>query len=110
MVEEVIEMPQDGRPLHQTRRGFLRLLASGAVGYALDVDKLLWVPGAKTFFLPSIKKLTTAEILDLELKRISPRIMQLFARDDAFYQTINKRDFEVISSRPMRIPLEIKND
>jgi hypothetical protein len=39
------------------RRGFLRALLSGAAGAAaahtLDLDRLLWVPGARTFFLPS---------------------------------------------------------
>ncbi len=38
------------------RRGFLRLLGMGAVGAAatatLDIERLLWVPGAKTIFLP----------------------------------------------------------
>lgn len=36
------------------RRRFLAMLSSGALGaMTLDVDKLLWVQGAKTFFLPS---------------------------------------------------------
>jgi hypothetical protein len=36
------------------RRGFLTLLATGiAGGLTLDLDKLLWVPGAKTIFVPS---------------------------------------------------------
>ncbi len=39
------------------RRNFLRTLIGGLAGTAaastLDLDKLLWVPGAKTFFLPS---------------------------------------------------------
>lgn len=41
------------------RRGFLKLLCLAATGAALapvlelDPERLLWVPGAKTFFLPS---------------------------------------------------------
>lgn len=35
-----------------TRRTLLRLAAAGAFGAAVDVDRLLWVPGAKTWFLP----------------------------------------------------------
>lgn len=38
------------------RRSFLRLLQAGALGgvaHALDLDRLLWVPGQKTFFLPA---------------------------------------------------------
>ena len=42
------------------RRGFLRLLGMAAAGAAaggmeLDPERLLWRPGAKTFFLPSIE-------------------------------------------------------
>lgn len=36
------------------RRGFLQLLGAGATGLVLDPERLLWVPGQKTFFLPSI--------------------------------------------------------
>ncbi len=42
------------------RRGFLRWLggtAAGAVAaHTLDVDKLLWVPGAKKIFIPPAPK------------------------------------------------------
>lgn len=38
------------------RRGFLRLLGMGAVGASaaatFDLERLLWVPGAKTILLP----------------------------------------------------------
>lgn len=37
------------------RRRFLATLLGSAAGYALDVDKLLWVPGARTWFLPVTK-------------------------------------------------------
>lgn len=40
------------------RRGFLHTLAAaavGAVGAEFDTERLLWVPGAKTFFLPSLE-------------------------------------------------------
>ena len=36
-----------------SRRQFLRTLAAGLVGSTIDVDKLLWVPGAKKIFIPS---------------------------------------------------------
>ncbi len=48
------------------RRSFLRVLGLGATaiaaGLALDPERLLWVPGAKTFFLPSpaTQKLVTS--------------------------------------------------
>ena len=36
------------------RRAFLALFTAGAAGMALDPERLLWVPGAKTIFLPTI--------------------------------------------------------
>lgn len=36
------------------RRGFLQLLSTGAIGAAtFDLERLLWVPGRKTIFLPA---------------------------------------------------------
>lgn len=35
------------------RRGFLGLLGTAAAGLMLDPERLLWVPGAKTIFLPT---------------------------------------------------------
>lgn len=39
--------------MNLNRRNFLRLLALGVVGHELDIDRLLWVPGSKTIFIPS---------------------------------------------------------
>jgi hypothetical protein len=36
------------------RRAFLQALLAGSAGFALDPERLLWVPGAKTIFLPSV--------------------------------------------------------
>jgi len=36
------------------RRGFLATLLAGAAGFALDPERLLWVPGQKTIFLPPV--------------------------------------------------------
>src|SRR3970282_2222776 len=44
----------------------------------------------------------------LELERVIPKIRVLFERDDKFYANIKKRDVEVISTRQMRVPLEIR--
>lgn len=38
-----------------SRRNLLKLIASGVVGHTLDIDRLLWVPGEKTIFIPSLK-------------------------------------------------------
>lgn len=35
------------------RRGFLQLATAAAASFALDPERLLWIPGQRTFFLPS---------------------------------------------------------
>ena len=45
------------------RRGFLRAVGLGAVGMAFDPERLLWVPGRKTIFLPPRRVITIEEIL-----------------------------------------------
>lgn len=46
-----------------TRRAFLRAAAvTAAAGLVLDPERLLWVPGAKTFFLPSVQAATEPEV------------------------------------------------
>lgn len=48
-----------------------------------------------------------SQIVGTELERVMPTIPVLFDRDDTFYSTIEKRPVEIISSRDMRIPLEM---
>jgi hypothetical protein len=45
------------------RRSFLRLAGVAAAGFALDPERLLWVPGRKTFFLPPSKPIIPNPIL-----------------------------------------------
>ena len=52
------------------RRELLKLLALGVVGHTLDVDRLLWVPGQKTIFLPTLITPSDSELLALELAKM----------------------------------------
>jgi hypothetical protein len=70
------------------RRSLLKLLSLGAVSHTLDLDKLLWVPGEKTIFLPPIHRLTESDIISIELARILPTIKNLFNREDMFYRSL----------------------
>jgi hypothetical protein len=91
-----------------SRREFLRLLALGVAGHTLDVDRLLWVPGRKTIFLPPvspIQGISISAIVADEMARILPNIKQLFERDDTFYKAIEKSRYPILSSRDMKIPL-----
>lgn len=51
--------------MNLNRRFFLAALASGAFGgavaHTLDLDRLLWVPGAKRFFLPPVNQFVTVD-------------------------------------------------
>jgi hypothetical protein len=49
-----------------------------------------------------------AQVVGAELERVSPNVPTLFDRDDVFYSQIEKRPVEVISSRDMRVPLELR--
>lgn len=48
------------------RRTFLGLAAAASAALALDPERLLWVPGAKTIFLPPERSVVLAEIGDVE--------------------------------------------
>ncbi len=94
------------------RRQLLKLLASGVVGLSsnvLDVDRLLWVPGAKTIFLPTdeawLYKPTDAQILAQEIARITPYLKGVFERDDYFYSRLAKGDKLTVKGNAMSFPL-----
>lgn len=44
------------------RRAFLQLATAAAAGLVLDPERLLWVPGKKTIFLPTLRRPTTTEV------------------------------------------------
>lgn len=58
------------------RRRFIRLLAAGMVASTVDVDKLLWLPGQKTIFVPA-QKLVGVTITDVATVGLS---------QEAFYE------------------------
>lgn len=49
-----------------------------------------------------------SQVVGTELERVMPKVPALFDRDDVFYSSIEKRPVEVISSRDMRVPLEMR--
>ncbi len=63
----------------------------GVIGYKLDIERLLWIPGQKTIFLPSIEtRFSMANIMSIELDKILPLIPNLFERDMRFYARISE--------------------
>ena len=92
------------------RRSFFKLIASGVIGYELDLDRLLWVPGQKTIFIPKFTGLGMGQIVALEYERTLLRLRGLFDRDDIFYTHLKNRRVENISNRPMNVPLIIKGE
>jgi len=51
---------------------------------------------------------TESQVNALELEKVIPKIRVLFERDDKFFANIKKQDVETISSRQMRVPLELR--
>lgn len=51
---------------------------------------------------------TESVVTAVELEKVASKVAALFDRDDVFYATIEKRPTDVISSRDMRIPLELR--
>ena len=72
------------------RRKFIQLLTTSAVGlYALDPDKLLWMPGEKTIFIPPTKQLIFAsEIVAAEWEKVMSVIGDLFTTDKLLYEIV----------------------
>jgi hypothetical protein len=81
-----------------SRRDFLKLIGLGVIGYEMDLDKLLWVPGSKKIFLPPVgKTFNMSDIVAVELERIIPAMRALFERDDVFYAELHKYQFDPIN-------------
>jgi hypothetical protein len=92
------------------RRGLLKLLSLGVIGHMLDVDKLLWVPGQKTIFLPPPKiHFSYANIIALEMERAALHLSSLFERDDTFYRMIKDDKLEITTASGLRVPLSFKS-
>lgn len=91
------------------RRFFLKAVASGLISSQLtDLDRLLWIPGEKTFFLPTIHAPSPSEIIALELERILPNIINIFEQDDLLYSSIvSHKNVEIIGA-PIRVPTELR--
>jgi len=72
------------------RRKFIQLLTTSAVGlYALDPDKLLWVPGEKTIFVPPLKQLIFAsEISALEWEHTMDILKEVYDKDKLLYEIL----------------------
>lgn len=91
--------------MESTRRTFFKMIAMGAAGMVVDPELLLWKPGAKTIFLPPTG-MTMAQVIDIEMARIIPRIRDLFERDDLFYSAIKSgKNATMTVGRDMSIPI-----
>lgn len=87
------------------RRNFIKLLGlgTGALLVPEPVRKYFFFGGVKTrIYRPNI-----SEIVALEYERMIPKVAELFERDDIFYAQIAKRDLNIVSSREIRIPLDL---
>ena len=72
------------------RRGFMSAFTGLAAGMALDPERLLWVPGAKTISIPSPSHRKT--------------LPELFLMSDAIWNRISAQN-PCPPDRPSRIPI-----
>jgi len=95
-----------------SRRTFLRLALSGVAGtlasQELDWDRLLWVPGRKTIFIPNNPTISVSQIVAIELERVLPRIREIFERDDLFYKLLRDgKAMSIYSDNKLTVPFTI---
>lgn len=85
------------------RRNFLKILAGGAAGFALDPERLLWVPGQRTHFvMPSIAfdhveysgsfTVSTNDVIEI-FKQVygSERLAELARQEIVLWNVLSKR-------------------
>lgn len=77
------------------RRQFIKLITNSALAaYALDPDKLLWVPGEKKIFIPPEKRLIYAsELLESELNSFGVAVRDLSEFHSFFYKVIEGQPY-----------------
>lgn len=90
------------------RRGFLSLLGLGAAGLAIDPERLLWVPGQKTIFLPSVARFAPHPNMGMIVARAWEDVMMRHAKDDTFkskwlFEQLCKPDFAEGESRVVTV-------
>jgi len=56
------------------RRRFLQLGAAVVAGTAFDPERLLWVPGAKTYFIPDPTLVTATTMAEALVKSLCARV------------------------------------
>jgi len=70
------------------RRELLKMLSF----FVVDPEKLLWIPGKKTIFIPN-----EIDIAALEWEKLTRQIPSLFDRDHAFFKAITSRNDDLVN-------------
>jgi hypothetical protein len=98
------------------RRSFIRSVLALATTSVLDVDKLLWVPGQKTIFIPTQRQVEVissrvmriplavnySAIIELEMRKVASKIPSLFEHDELLFQRLSNRKVYAASPRPSK--------
>lgn len=67
-----------------SRRAFLQLASASAAAVAFDPERLLWVPGAKTIFLPPEKTIVIAQEIPVAYHWFTAENMRLMSKELGF--------------------------
>jgi hypothetical protein len=92
------------------RRGFLRLLGVGTAGLAVDPERLLWTPGARTFFdiqRPVAPRLSISQIVAIQYEKVLAEYRHTpnYWSDHAILRQL-ERDGLLVRRSDIEIPLE----
>lgn len=87
------------------RRDFLKYMLSTPVAMTLDVEKLLWIPGEKTIFLPPAPSITMDEVFLIHDTTYGSEISKMFYANNKFYEILKNKQIEVMQGNTLNIPL-----
>jgi hypothetical protein len=66
------------------RRAFLQRAAAAGVGFALDLERLLWRPGQRTIFVPTLSQILILRPGDVVINPLGLGCLMRFNTDMAF--------------------------
>ena len=85
-----------------TRRDMLKVLLGTAAASYVDYEKLLWIPGEKTIFIPPVAP--SIELIDWGHRVTPHNINELFQTVEEFYLINFGHGPWKVSKRSLRIP------
>lgn len=83
------------------RRELLKFISLGVIGHTLDLDKLLWIPGEKKIFLPSVTNYSDyiikyEDLIKLQLEIIMHGMDSIIGKEITLVKGIKNRRIRIV--------------